>query len=219
MSALVESFKRFSSEVNQIAEIEGKKAASTWEDTFKEGRLTELIHTSFLEISYAYSSILNQGRGRNTTIQPSLFEIFVGKLIKHCLDTRLGENQIEVLLDRPLPSGSGKVYPDILVRKDGNPLSVIELKHILKKGPYEGERNRRRSLLQHYSSLKTYSVIVFAIYDESAISTIVEDKADWIYIIRYAERAEEYKNRTNIPFLNRENPVELALQKIIEASL
>lgn len=215
MTSLKESFVRFSRDLNQIAESEGKKAASHWEYTLQTGTLTKLINDTFYEIGKTHYSILNQDRGRNTTIQPSIYEIFLGKLIKHLLEEKMKDDAIEVVLDDYL--AKLRKNPDVLIRKKGEkePIGIIELKHILLKKPYETERKRRTEFLTQYASLKAYSIILYAIYNKSVLASIVEDRADWIYIIRYEESAKKYRDKANIPFLNRANPVELALNEII----
>jgi len=216
LASFKESFVQFSEELNQIAEIEGKKAATNWEYTLQTGELTKLINDTFFEIGIAHYHILNRDRGRNTTIQPSLYEIFLGKLIKHLLEEKMKNDAIEVVLDNNVRLNARTMYPDVLIQKDKKPIGIIELKHILKKNPYEQtERKRRDEFLAQFFSLKTYSIILYAIYDKSALASIVEDKADWIYIIRYEQRAKKYRDKVTIPFLHRTNPVELALNEII----
>ena len=216
MASLSDIFVHFSEELNQIAEIEGKKAAANWEDTLQNGRLTQYINDTFIQIGIAHATILNLNRGRNTTIQPSLYEIFLGKLIKSLLETMMKDEGVEVLLDKYVRLNARKIYPDVLIQKEGDPFGIIELKHILKKNPYEkSERKRRADFMSQFPSLKTYSIILYAIYDRSALASIVEDDADWIYIIRYEEQAQDYKDKIKVPFVYRTNPVELALNEII----
>ncbi len=218
MNSFSESFARFSTELNQIAEFEGKKAAMNWEDTLQNGRLTHYICDTFSQIDSQNKDILNSDRGRSTTIQASLFEIFLGKLIKSLLETRMKDEAVEVVLDTYLPLNNHKIYPDILIKKDKTSVGIIELKHSLKKHPYENtERKRRVNFLSQFPSLKTYSIIVYNLWDKSALSSIVEDDADWIYIIRYGKSAKQYRDGVKVPFVHRANPIELALNEIINA--
>jgi hypothetical protein len=219
VASLNENFIRFSKDLNQIAKLEGIKAAANWEDIVQNGSLTRYISDTFLQIGIAHSTILNFDRGRNTTIQPSLYEIFLGKLIKSLLETKMKDQGVEVSLDTYMRLNGRKFYPDVIIKKENNPIGIIELKHILKKDAYKNaERKRRADFLSQFPSLKTYSIILYAIYDKSALASIVEDGADWIYIIRYEERAQDYRNRINVPFVHRTNPVELALNEVIRGN-
>ena len=125
MTSLSDNFRRFSNELNQAAVLEGEGAAANWEETLQNGRLTQYINDTFLKIGATHDDIFNRDRGRNTTIQPTLYEIFLGKLIKSLLEVKMKDEGIEVWLDTYIPLNARKTYPDVLIRKEGKPIGCV----------------------------------------------------------------------------------------------